>query len=52
VIKEQERTWRKKKMPEIPETTLEDIEKLKKRVQHLELEVAKLKMKMSGKKWL
>jgi hypothetical protein len=41
-----------KKMPELPETALEDIEKLKKRVQHLELEVAKLKMKMSGKKWL
>jgi hypothetical protein len=40
------------KMPELPETALEDIEKLKKRVQHLELEVAKLKMKMSGKKWL
>jgi hypothetical protein len=41
-----------KKMPELPQTALEDIEKLKKRVQHLELEVAKLKMKMSGKKWL
>jgi hypothetical protein len=39
-------------MPEIPQTALEDIEKLKKRVQNLELEVAKLKMKMSGKKWL
>jgi len=39
-------------MPEIPETVLEDIEKLKKRVQHLALEVGKLKMKMSGKKWL
>jgi len=52
VSKEQERIWREKKMPEIPETVLEDIEKLKKRIQHLELEVAKLKMKMSGKKWL
>jgi hypothetical protein len=41
-----------KTMPETPQTALEDIEKLKKRVQHLELEVAKLKMKMSGKKWL
>lgn len=41
-----------KKMPEMPETALEDIEKLKKRVQHLELEVAKIKMKMGGKKWL
>ena len=39
-------------MPELPQIALEDIEKLKKRVQHLELEVAKLKMKMSGKKWL
>ena len=39
-------------MPEIPETLLEDVEKLKKRIQDLELEVAKLKMKMSGKKWL
>jgi len=39
-------------MSESPQTALEDIEKLKKRVQHLELEVAKLKMKMSGKKWL
>jgi septation ring formation regulator EzrA len=41
-----------KKMPELPQTALEDIEKLKKRVQDLELEVAKLKMKMTGKKWL
>jgi hypothetical protein len=40
------------KMPELPETALEDIEKLKKRVQRLELEVAKLKMKISGKRWL
>jgi hypothetical protein len=39
-------------MPEMPQTVLDDIEKLKKRVQNLELEVAKLKMKMSGKKWL
>ena len=39
-------------MPEITQTALEDIEKLKKRVQDLELQVAKLKMKMSGKKWL
>jgi hypothetical protein len=39
-------------MPEVPQSVLDDIEKLKKRVQHLELEVAKLKMKMSGKKWL
>ena len=39
-------------MPEITQTALEDIEKLRKRVQDLELQVAKLKMKMSGKKWL
>jgi archaellum component FlaC len=36
----------------MPETALEDIEKLKKRVQHLELEIAKIKMKMGSKKWL
>jgi hypothetical protein len=41
-----------KKIVKISEIVLEDIEKLKKRVQHLELEVAKLKMKISGKKWL
>jgi hypothetical protein len=41
-----------KKITEISEIILEDIEKLKKRVQHLELEVAKLKLKISGKKWL
>jgi cell division protein FtsB len=40
-----------KNMPEVPQARA-DIEKLKKRVQDLELEVAKLKMKMSGKKWL
>lgn len=39
-------------MPELPQSALEDIEKLKKRVQDLELEVAKIKMKMGGKKWL
>ena len=39
-------------MPELPQTARDDIEKLKKRVQNLELEVAKLKMKMSSKKWL
>ena len=39
-------------MLEISQTVLEDVERLKKRVQDLELEVAKLKMKMSGKKWL
>jgi hypothetical protein len=41
-----------KRMTEVSQTVLDDIEKLKKRVQNLELEVAKLKMKMSGKKWL
>jgi polyhydroxyalkanoate synthesis regulator phasin len=39
-------------MQELSETTFEDVAQLKKRVQHLEEEVAKLKMKMSGKKWL
>jgi hypothetical protein len=39
-------------MPEVPQAVLDDIEKLKKRVQDLELEVAKIKMKMGGKKWL
>jgi len=39
-------------MQGITQAALEDIEKLKKRVQCLELEVAKLKMKTSGKKWL
>jgi hypothetical protein len=39
-------------MPDITQNALEDIEKLKKRVQNLELEVAKLKMRTSGKKWL
>ena len=48
----EKRKMEEKKMPELPQTALEDIEKLKKRVQDLELEVAKLKMKMSGKKWL
>ena len=42
----------KKNMPEVPQAVLDDIEKLKKRVQNLELEVAKIKMKMGGKKWL
>jgi hypothetical protein len=39
-------------MQKIPEATLEDVDRLKKRVQHLESEVAKLKMKMTGKRWL
>jgi len=39
-------------MQELSETTHEDVERLKKRVQHLEEEVAKIKMKMGGKKWL
>jgi polyhydroxyalkanoate synthesis regulator phasin len=37
---------------ELSVATLEEMEHLKRRVQHLEEEVAKLKMKMSGKKWL
>lgn len=32
--------------------TFEEVERLKKQVQHLEEEVAKLKMKMCGKRWL
>jgi len=39
-------------MQELSEATLEEVEHLKKRVQHLEEEVAKLKMKISGKRWL
>jgi polyhydroxyalkanoate synthesis regulator phasin len=39
-------------MQELSAVTLEDVEHLKKRVQHLEEEVAKLKMKVSGKRWL
>lgn len=39
-------------MQELSGTTFEDVARLKKRVQHLEEEVAKLKMKASGKKWL
>jgi hypothetical protein len=34
------------------EPILEEMERLKKRVQHLEEEVAKIKMKMGSKKWL
>jgi polyhydroxyalkanoate synthesis regulator phasin len=36
----------------LSEPTLEEMERLKKRVQHLEEEVAKIKMKTAGKKWL
>jgi len=39
-------------MSEITEKALADIEKLKKRVYELELKMAKMKMKMSSKKWL
>ena len=39
-------------MSEISEKALSDIEKLKKRVYELELKMAKMKMKMSAKKWL
>ena len=39
-------------MQELSETAFEDVTRLKKRVQHLEEEVAKLKIKISGKKWL
>jgi septation ring formation regulator EzrA len=52
VSKKDKQKMEEKRMPEVPQTVLDDIEKLKKRVQNLELEVAKLKMKMSSKKWL
>jgi polyhydroxyalkanoate synthesis regulator phasin len=39
-------------MQKLSEITLQDVENLRKRVQHLEEEVAKLKMKTSGKRWL
>jgi polyhydroxyalkanoate synthesis regulator phasin len=39
-------------MQEMSVATLEDVEYLKKRVQHLEEELAKIKMKMACKKWL
>lgn len=39
-------------MQEPTESTIEDLSRLKKRVQELEEEVAKLKMKISGRKWL
>jgi len=39
-------------MQETYAATLKDVEQLKKRVQHLEEEIAKIKMKMAGKKWL
>lgn len=39
-------------MQEPTESTIEELGRLKKRVQELEEEVAKLKMKISGRKWL
>jgi hypothetical protein len=39
-------------MTQMAEQSLQEVEFLKKRIQHLEEEVAKVKMKMSGKKWL
>ena len=39
-------------MQEVCEVSPREIEVLKRRVQCLELELAKVKMKMSGKKWL
>jgi hypothetical protein len=41
-----------KKMQELSQPGFQDVECLKRRVQHLEEELAKVKMKMSGKKWL
>jgi len=39
-------------MSEISEKVIADVEKLKKRVYELELKMAKMKMKMTAKKWL
>jgi hypothetical protein len=39
-------------MQEMSEIGLQDVECLKRRVQHLEEELSKVKMKMTGKKWL
>jgi len=39
-------------MLEISEKVIPEVEKLKKRVYELELKMAKMKMKMSAKKWL
>jgi hypothetical protein len=39
-------------MQELTQASLQDVEGLKRRVQHLEEEIAKVKMKMTGKKWL
>lgn len=36
----------------IPDPSFEDVASLKRRVQHLEEEMGKLKLKMSGKRWL
>jgi hypothetical protein len=43
--------WRNN-MQEMSEIGLQDVECLKRRVQHLEEELSKVKMKMTGKKWL
>ena len=37
---------------EIPDPSFEDVASLKRRVQHLEEEMGKLKLKMTGKRWL
>ena len=39
-------------MQKLSKPTIQEVESLKKRVQHLELEIAKVKMKMTGKRWL
>jgi hypothetical protein len=39
-------------MQKMSEPSMQDVEGLKRRVQHLEEEIGRMKMKMSGKKWL
>jgi hypothetical protein len=39
-------------MQRMAEQSSQDIESLKRRVQHLEEEIGRMKMKMTGKRWL
>jgi ATP-dependent Zn protease len=52
-LKKSRKKWRNKMQRiEMPDTSFEDVASLKKRVQHLEEEMSKLKLKMTGKRWL